>query len=86
VAFKASAVVFNPFRSIMGCLFSFLTHGFFANVDDARAVSKKIDKDILMELKNEPDEIDILILGAPESGKSTLLKQVYATYIYITFL
>ncbi len=60
----------------MGCLFSFLTHGFCTNVDDARAISKKIDKDILMELKNEPDEIEILILGAPESGKSTLLKQV----------
>lgn len=60
----------------MGCIFSFLSALVFDNVDDAKAVSKKIDKQILQELKNEPDEIEILILGAQESGKSTLLKQV----------
>lgn len=67
----------------MGCIFSFLTRGFFSNVDDARAVSKRIDREILMELKNEPDEIEILILGAPESGKSTLLKQVCISSNYV---
>jgi hypothetical protein len=36
----------------------------------------QIDKDIIMELKNEPDEIELLLLGACESGKSTFLKQV----------
>jgi hypothetical protein len=36
----------------------------------------QIDKEIIMELKNEPDEIELLLLGACESGKSTFLKQV----------
>ena len=44
--------------------------------DNAKAVSRKIDREIFRELKNEPDEIEILILGAAESGKSTLLKQI----------
>ena len=60
----------------MGCIFSHLYALVFGNVDDAKVISKKIDKQILQELKNEPDEIDILILGAQEAGKSTLLKQV----------
>ena len=62
----------------MGCIYSHYVKvkGFFISEDGAKAVSKRIDKEILMELKNEPDEIEILILGAPESGKSTLLKQV----------
>ena len=60
----------------MGCIFSRLYSLVFGNVDDAKVISKKIDKQILQELKNEPDEIDILILGAQEAGKSTLLKQV----------
>ena len=60
----------------MGCVFSFISSLIFDNVDDAKAVSKKIDKQILQELKNEPDEIEILILGAQEAGKSTLLKQI----------
>eukprot|EP00095_Tigriopus_kingsejongensis_P004706 maker-scaffold276_size226481-snap-gene-1.24 protein:Tk04706 transcript:maker-scaffold276_size226481-snap-gene-1.24-mRNA-1 annotation:"hypothetical protein TRIADDRAFT_50797" len=60
----------------MGCLFSLLTRGYCTKVDDAKAVSKKIDKEILLELKNEPDEIEILLLGAPETGKSTILKQI----------
>ena len=63
-------------NNIMGCIFSHLYSLVFGNVDDAKAISKKIDKQILQELKNEPDEIDILILGAQEAGKSTLLKQV----------
>ena len=63
----------------MGCIYSYYNKvkTLFFNEDTAKAVSKRIDKEILMELKNEPDEIEILILGAPESGKSTLLKQVY---------
>ena len=61
----------------MGCIFSHLYSLVFGNVDDAKVISKKIDKQILQELKNEPDEIDILILGAQEAGKSTLLKQVF---------
>ena len=66
---------------IMGCIFSHLYSLVFGNVDDAKAISKKIDKQILQELKNEPDEIDILILGAQEAGKSTLLKQVHKVQI-----
>ena len=63
----------------MGCIYSHYVRikNFFFKEDSARAISKRIDKEILMELKNEPDEIEILILGAPESGKSTLLKQVF---------
>ena len=62
----------------MGCVYSHYVRikNLFFKEDNARAISKRIDKEILMELKNEPDEIEILILGAPESGKSTLLKQV----------
>ena len=68
-------------NNIMGCIFSHLYSLVFGNVDDAKAISKKIDKQILQELKNEPDEIDILILGAQEAGKSTLLKQVHKVQI-----
>ena len=70
----------------MGCMLSYLTnltHLFTGNIDDARAVSKKIDKQIMQELKNEPDEIEILILGAQEAGKSTLLKQVRINFEHI---
>ena len=53
--------------------------------DNAKAVSREIDREIFRELKKESDEIEILILGAPESGKSTLLKQVLLLnwYFYI---
>ena len=60
----------------MGCLFSIFRKFLGSKLDEARVVSKKIDRDILMELRNEPDEIEILLLGAPECGKSTLLKQM----------
>ena len=30
--------------------------------DNAKAISRKIDREIFRELKNEPDEIEILIL------------------------
>lgn len=50
--------------------------GYCSKVDEARILSKKIDRDILKELKNEPDEIELLLLGASESGKSTILKQM----------
>lgn len=38
--------------------------------------SKKIDKRILQDLLNEPDDIEVLLLGTPGSGKSTFLKQI----------
>ena len=59
---------------MMGTLFS-MVKNFFAH-DNAKEVSRQIDREIFRELKKESDEIEILILGAPESGKSTLLKQV----------
>lgn len=59
---------------MMGTLFSTVKN-FFAH-DNAKEVSRQIDREIFRELKKESDEIEILILGAPESGKSTLLKQV----------
>ena len=52
--------------------------------DNAKAVSREIDREIFRELKKESDEIEILILGAPESGKSTLLKQVLTKYYVLT--
>lgn len=58
----------------MGTLLTTIKN-FFAH-DNAKEVSRQIDREIFRELKKESDEIEILILGAPESGKSTLLKQV----------
>ena len=48
----------------MGCIYSYYNKVKtpFFNEDTAKAVSKRIDKEILMELKNEPDEIEILIM------------------------
>ena len=60
----------------MGILFSLILRGFCGKVDEAKDLSKKIDDGILAELKNEPDEIEMLLLGATESGKSTVLKQM----------
>ena len=55
----------------MGLVWSWL-----ATVDEKKKISKQIDKEILQELKQEADEIDLLLLGAAESGKSTILKQM----------
>ena len=60
----------------MGLLFSLILRGVCGKVDEAKDTSKKIDDNILAELKNEPDEIEVLLLGASESGKSTVLKQI----------
>ena len=60
----------------MGLLFSLILRGLCGKVDEAKDLSKKIDDGILAELKNEPDEIEMLLLGATESGKSTVLKQM----------
>jgi len=55
----------------MGLVWSWL-----ATVDEKKKISRQIDKEILQELKQEADEIDLLLLGAAESGKSTILKQM----------
>ena len=55
----------------MGLVWSWL-----ATVDEKKKISRQIDKEILKELKQEADEIDLLLLGAAESGKSTILKQM----------
>ena len=60
----------------MGILFSLILRGFCNKVDEAKDISRKIDDAILAELKNEPDEIELLLLGSAESGKSTVLKQM----------
>ena len=62
----------------MGTLLTTIKN-FFAH-DNAKEVSRQIDREIFRELKKESDEIEILILGAPESGKSTLLKQVQSIF------
>jgi energy-coupling factor transporter ATP-binding protein EcfA2 len=53
-----------------------LVWSWIATVDENKKISKQIDKEILQELKQEADEIDLLMLGATESGKSTILKQM----------
>ena len=63
----------------MGTLLTTIKN-FFAH-DNAKEVSRQIDREIFRELKKESDEIEILILGAPESGKSTLLKQVQSIFL-----
>ena len=63
-------------EKVMGILFSIILRGFCSKVDEAKDISKKIDDAILSELKNEPDEIELLLLGSSESGKSTVLKQM----------
>jgi len=79
----------------MGCIFSFLSKFYCFSKDEAKAISNQIDKDIILELKNEPglsilalnsspiityvtftDEIEVLILGPCESGKTTFMSQV----------
>jgi len=50
--------------------------GLVWSVDEKKKISRQIDKEILQELKQEADEIDLLLLGAAESGKSTILKQM----------
>ena len=68
----------------MGCLFSSLVRWLCpflsSGESDARSHSRRIDKEILMELKNEPDEIEVLLLGPTEAGKSTFLKQARIIY------
>lgn len=38
----------------MGCMFSFLSKFYCFNKDEAKAISNQIDKEIILELKNEP--------------------------------
>ena len=60
----------------MGILFSLILRGICGKVDEAKDISRKIDDGILAELKDEPDEIEVLLLGHSESGESTVLKQM----------
>ncbi len=79
-------------------MFSFFSKLYCFNKDEAKAISNQIDKEIILELKNEPgivcliiaslklnylflkitisDEIEVLILGPCESGKTTFMSQV----------
>lgn len=53
----------------MGCAFSALDK-------EAVAISKKIDRDLRMESELKSKEVKLLLLGAGESGKSTVVKQM----------
>ena len=71
---SVQAVGSNPTN--MGCFFSNLARFLGSKLDDAEVISKRIDREIMTQHRNEPDEIELLVLGAGESGKSTLLKQM----------
>ncbi|RWS14219.1 guanine nucleotide-binding protein G(i) subunit alpha-like isoform X1 [Dinothrombium tinctorium] len=55
---------------IMGCAFSTAT--------DKAAIerSRKIDRDLRADLERQSQEVKLLLLGAGESGKSTIVKQM----------
>lgn len=53
----------------MGCTIS-------SEKSSAAARSRKIDRDLRMELQRQSKEVKLLLLGAGESGKSTIVKQM----------
>ncbi|XP_030645557.1 guanine nucleotide-binding protein G(o) subunit alpha-like [Chanos chanos] len=59
-------------RSVRLCLQSKATE----EEKKARTVSAKIDRDLFDQAKYEMNTVQILMLGTPESGKSTLVKQI----------
>ena len=44
--------------------------------DEATVISNKIDHNLKKDQKNNKSTVKILLLGASESGKSTVMKQM----------
>lgn len=67
--FLLGLLVGHHFFIIMGCTIS-------SEKSSAAARSRKIDRDLRMELQRQSKEVKLLLLGAGESGKSTIVKQM----------
>ena len=71
----------------MGCSFSSSSTGLtYGSTVEASLVSRQIDKELAAdEAKIKAKKLKVLLLGASESGKSTLLKQIRLEYGQKTF-